>query len=208
MEHYEDRVADADIYINYHTKEIKFENKVMKSHPIIGMVKLFLIICGAFALMGAQMYFTRTYPYTIYSSSTGEPIIYETAWDYCKPIFLPMFGVTILAISLITIMEMLESGSIPWLRDRMLDSKRKGSHKLIAIPNPSSTILYQFVGSASPLIDMEYNNDIADALVDSSLVKKTEEKKLFNRIKYTRDYMVLNITFSRPTKGILRIIEY
>lgn len=208
MEHSEDGVIDADIHINYHTKEIKFENKVMGRNPILGWIRLFFIFVGALALMIFYSGYTTPYPRTIYDMSTGKPTIYNTVWDYYLPGLIPMFGVVIFFISLIAFIDLWSSGSVPWLRDRMLDGRRKRAHNLIEIPDPSGTITYRFIGSSSPLIDMEYNDDIADALVESSLVKETEEGKYLKRIKYTRSYMVLKISLSRPAKGTLKIIEY
>lgn len=208
MEYSEDRVLDADIYVNYHTKEIKFENKVKRGNPIVSTVKLMLIFFCLFGLTILCSVHTTPFPRTTYDFNTGTPTIYQTPWDYYYPSIVPVVAVIFFGTLFVEFLELWWSGSNPFLRDRMLGVKRSGYNALVEIPNPSGTITYRFTGNGAPLVDMEYSDDIADALVESSLVREKEQKTYLKHFKHTRSYMILKVVLSRPANGILKITEY
>lgn len=208
MEHTEDHVLDADIFINYHTKEIKFEKQVKRSNPVVGALKLMILFFIVFGGMTLYNAYTTKFPKIIYDIYTGEPTVYQTAWDYYLPEFKPIITIVIAFPILLEFLEVWWSSEVPWLRDRMLDNKRRRKIASVDIPNPSGTIIYRFSGNSEPLLDIEYNDDIANALVESSLVREKEQKKFLKHLKYNRSYMCLKIVLSRQANGILKIIEY
>lgn len=83
------------------------------------------------------------------------------------------------------------------------------SKRQTVIPNPSGTITYRTI-NVEPLIDLKYNDDIADALVSSSLVReKQNPRKWLWKLRYfPPDVQVLTVVLSRPTTGTLEIFEY
>ena len=209
MEHSERFVYDADIHIDYINKDVSFKNqKSLKSAGIsilrmssVAMITIFVTLYWS-ALQ-------HTYPYSP-SSEIVDVVIYDTPWDLVKPTMLLCLSIPLALFLVVFVYTFIQSSTNPRIRDWVLNGKRKQIGHKTVIPNPSGIITY-FTRNGEPLIDLEYNDDIASALVKSSLVKiylSNEHKIVTAKTDNSYEMMVLTIELSRSAIGELVINEY
>lgn len=215
MEYFEKRVIDADIYIDYRTMGVRFENKITFSTGIKKSIEVSLEIALAFFcvfFLASFMSFPSNFKPDTYSDLLGTKIFIESLSEYRA--YTGHIAVQFLIASFITfcfmftIFNVIYSSTDSRIRSFVFRLKRGSPKRILEIPNPSGTIIYECTGNSEPLIDMEYNEDIANSLLEVSLVKKKEYRKILKVFKATKRRMVLSINFSRATKGILKISEY
>ena len=215
MEYFEKRVVDADIYIDYRTMDVRFENKITFSSGIrksvMGSLEISLLFFCALLFASFASYPSNFKPDT-YSDLLGTKIFVESLDKY--RIYMVRMSVEFLIGSFIgfcfifMIFDIIYSSTDSRIRSFVFRLKRGSPKRILEIPNPSGTIVYECTGNSEPLIDMEYDKDIADSLLEVSLVKRKEKRKVLKVFKTTKRRMILSISFSRMTKGVLKISEY
>ena len=209
MEHEEKYIYDADIHIDYVNKTIDFKNPVHIKKTLKNSVILLLGFPIIMFITSYWMAMQYTYPYSP-SSEIVDKIIYNTPFDYIKNSLWMSVAISVAILVAFYGTIFLQSSTNPRVRDWYLNGLRKHLKQKTVIPNPQGTITY-FTCSGSPLIDLEYSEDIASALVESNLVREnvTREHKIVPaKTKDSDELMVLTIELNRPTIGELVINEY
>ena len=83
--------------------------------------------------------------------------------------------------------------------------KQKIERTVLKLNNPEGKISY-ITKSAEPLFDLEYNQDIAEAINTISL-RKVKTKKIWHGLHYNSTRNVFEIDLKRKALGELIIIE-
>ncbi len=126
---------------------------------------------------------------------------------FCVPfIRYPTFEVAFFSALMVSYILWISCASsvVPRLYRRITFRRRRKAMKTIEITNPEGVITYE-TKHVEPLIDIEYSDDIADALTEITLRREERGKSL--RV-FKKRVQVLTINLSRRASGVLRIIEF
>jgi hypothetical protein len=170
---------DADVIVDYEKKSVEFTNKKNLS------VKSNIVMSVSLSLIAIWLFMTNEVEISALQ-------------------FFLSTALVIIFANLILLSPALYS--IGFIRKILFQFRLKKVYKEVTIQNPYQEVKY-FTRSLTPLIDIEYDEEVRKHLKSATLIERPPKKIFFNLLTVNKG-KDLTILLEGNPKGILTIKEY